>query len=288
LFPVAEAKAQSAPVRAQDFPRLANRSPHFEARVNAPDPEIRKRVLREVTFWHMAPDDETETLLRLLLEDDDPGVRGLALRTLYDRWRPVAVAELPTTFSGYHDGQRIDLEDPTCVPALIEQCQTAGAAAGYAAYALGLLRAEEAVPALRALAQHDNVFVRYSAGRALLDCGATEAGAEILDAISREQLQVYANPPDPARDPRESSPVVPRDGRRQPFYAYSSTRALLGVSPEWRDVAQARLIELLAHLERSSDPNDQQHRFWLRQILADALGRYCATADEARAAARIR
>jgi hypothetical protein len=182
---------------------------------------------------------------------------------------PVEVKDLPQTFAGYHDGQLIDREDTRTVPGLVEACHTRSAEAGYAVYVLGLLRHKAAVPELRKLAAHENIFVRYAAARALLDCGDKEGARPILEKVIRSQLALYA------------SPAVDPEGR-EPYYAAVSCRAFMELGPAEKKVGLEKLMALAGHLERSAGVNDQAHLPAVRQLLAAVTGRYFLSGAEAR------
>ena len=257
------------PIRNRDFPSVSKRAPFFEERVNAADAEVRKRVLLEVGYFFDIPDPEYTAFLRRMMRDPDPVVRGRAILKLHDLWVPVEVKDLPQTFAGYHDGQLIDLEDTRTVPGLVAACHARSAEAGYAAYVLGLLRQKAAVPDLRKLAAHENIFVRYAAARALLDCGDKEGARPILEKVIRSQLALYASP---AADP----------GGRAPYYAAVSCRAFMELGSSEKKVGLEKLIALAGHLERSAGVNDQAQLPAVRQLLAAVTGRYFLSGAEAR------
>jgi HEAT repeat protein len=276
LFTAFAADAGEPPprIKAADFPSVSRRAVFFEDRINAADATVRRRVLTEVTCFFNLPDPEYVAFLRRLLRDPDPVVRGGALRQLHAMWVSVAVADLPRTFAGFHDGQIIDRDDAKTVPGLIQACRARSPEAGYAAYVLGLLRHKPAAAALRQLAQHENIFVRYAGARALLDIGDKEGARPVLEEISRSQLDLYAAGPAAARQPNP-------DGR-QPYYAAVSCRALLELDGKDRKLGLERLIALAGHLERSADVNDQANLPTVRQLLAAVTGRYFLSEAAAR------
>jgi len=256
-------------IRSGDFPSVSKRAAFFEERVNAAEAEVRKRLLLEVGYFFDIPDPEYTAFLRRMMRDPDPAVRGRAILKLHDLWVPVEVKDLPQTFAGYHDGQLIDREDTRTVPGLVAACHARSAEAGYAAYVLGLLRHKAAVPELRKLAAHENIFVRYAAARALLDCGDKEGARPILEKVIRSQLALYA------------SPAVDPEGR-EPYYAAVSCRAFMELGSAEKKVGLEKLIALAGYLERSAGVNDQAHLPAVRQLLAAVTGRYFLSGAEAR------
>ena len=264
--------AEEAPprIRGADFPSVTPRAAFFEERINAADAATRRRVLLEVGYFFDLPDADYVAFLRRMMRDPDPVIRGQAVHKLHDMWVPVELKDLPQTFAGYHDRQIIDLEDPKTVPGLAEACRGGSVEAGYAAYVLGLLRHKQAVPDLRKLSADGNVFVRYSAARALIDCGDPEGARPILDAIIRPQLDLYAAGGDAAADDR------------QPYYAAVACRAFAELGPKDKAAALDRLIALTGFMERSAVPNDEAHLPYVRQVLAAVAGKYFVSEAEAR------
>jgi hypothetical protein len=275
LCPAAGFAAAAPPIKAAEFPAVSKRAAFFEERINADKPATRLRVLTEVTYFFTTPDPESTAFLKRLMRDPDPVVRGRAILSLHDRWVPIDRKELPQRFTGYHDGQLIDLEKKETIPDLLRQCDQPSAQAGYAAYVLGLLRHRDAVPQLKKLANHPNIFVRYAAARALLDCGDRAAARPILEAIVRSQLEQYAAGP---------APVAGRDApvETQPYYAAVGCRALMELGPRDKAVGLEKMIALLGYLERSPGPNDQANIPFVEQLLADAAGKYFPSSTAAR------
>jgi HEAT repeat protein len=276
LFAAFAAAAGEPPprIKAADFPSVSRRAVFFEDRINAADAAVRRRVLTEVSSFFGIPELEYVAFLRRLLRDPDAVVRGRAIRQLHGMWVPVAANDLRRPFAGFHEGQIVDPGNQKTRAALIDACRDRSPQAGYAAYALGLLRHRPAIPALRKLAQHENIFVRYAGARALIDCGEKEAARPVLEEISRAQLDLYAAGAAPAPQPGP-------DGK-QPYYAAVSCRALLELGPQDRQLGLERLIALLGHLERSADVNDQANLPWVRQMLAAVSGRYFLSEAAAR------
>src|SRR5262249_20926170 len=128
------------PIKSAEFPTVSHRAIFFEKRINAADPEIRKRVLIEVGYFHGIPDAEYVAFLWRMTRDPDAVIRGRAILKLHEMWVPIPHGRLPQTFSGYHDRQLIDLENASTIRSLMAACQGRGFEAGYAAYVLGLLQ----------------------------------------------------------------------------------------------------------------------------------------------------
>ena len=269
-------------IRAADFPSVAARSAFFEVRINAPDSTIRHRVLIEIGYFLHLPEKEYIAFLKRMLGDPAPIVSGKALRKLYRMWVPIARGELPQKFAGYHDRQLIDLEDPTCIPRLMEECGGSGVKAGYAAYVLGLLRHKPAAPLFKRLAADHNIFVRYTAARALIGVGEIEAARRILDFMSASQIRLFEGKAVelPAHlvslGADECFPF-----RREPWYAVVSCRTLTALGPRDRQVGLERLIRLYGLMEKSTDINDISTLHSLRQVLATVTGQFFLSHAEA-------
>jgi hypothetical protein len=261
--------------KASDFPTVAQRTTFFESRINSKDSEIRKRVLTEVGYFYSLPDQEYRSFLKQLYWDADPCVRGMAIKKLYDMWVPQDPSVLPKVFTGYHCGQLIDTTSATCTADLISQCSQNNLAAGYAAYVLGLLRAEEAIPSLTNLLNHSNIFVRYTAARALFDCGDQAIAVATFDDIASQQLILYES-----LGKTSDCPVFARISPEL-WYAACACRALIAAGGEAKRRGVARLIQLMGCLQRSTDVNDQSNLHWVRGILAEISNQYFVSAEDA-------
>ena len=141
---------------------------------------------------------------------------------------------------------------------------------------LGLLRVKEAIPALIKLADDPNISVRYTAARALLDCGDRSSASAIFDEMSATQLALYAsgNTTEHAGEPGRRSEM-------SPYYAACACRGLIEVGGNDKPKGLKRLIELLGFLERSKDVNDQSNTHWVRGTLAAVSGEYFTSSEEA-------
>jgi hypothetical protein len=245
-----------------DFPVVSKRAIFFEDRINAKDPAVRKRVVLEVCYFFDVPSPEYVAFLRRMMRDADPAVRGQAIRKLHAMWVPIAVEDLPRTFTGEHEGQVVDLEQKDAIARLLKECEQGQASS---AYVLGLLRRKEAVPLFRQLAESRNIYARYTAARALIDCGDRDGARPILEGIIRSQLAIYAG----------------RSEGREPFYAASSCRALIELGEDERKDGLKKLIALTGYMERSELPNDSAHLPAVRQCLASVTGHYFLSDDEA-------
>src|SRR5262249_15428011 len=138
---------------------------------------------------------------------------------------------------------------------------------GYAAYAVGLLRCREAAPELRKLAASSNVFVRYSAGRALIECGDPEGAAPILKKIMSSPV-----PPD-----------APFDQVEDPYYQALAARAYMELGGARREEGLDRLIGLMKELEHWQEINARGRLETTRRVLALLSGKYFLSHEEARA-----
>jgi hypothetical protein len=265
--PDTEVRKEGGPITAADFPGVARRYQAFEERINSPRVEDRITVLNQLTTGWVLPDAEMARFLkRVMKQDADPIVRGMAILALREMWVPIDPAELPTTFMGYHRGVIIDRQRKDLAADLIAQLKVVDPAGGYGAYAVGLLRLKEAVPALRDLAEAKNVFVRYSAGRALLECGDKEAAEAILKTIMNHPI-----PPNATIDQVED-----------PYYQALASRAYVELGPAQKKAGIERLIGLMKELEAWTDINAQGRLESTRRELATVSGRYFITHKDAR------
>ena len=189
------------------------------------------------------------------MRDADPTVRGFAIRKLHAMWVPIAVKDLPRTFSGEHDGQGVDLDQKDAVAQLTKACEQGDASA---AYLLGLLRHKEAVPLLRQLAKSRNIYAQYTAARAMIDCGDHDGARAVLEGIIRSQLAIYGGGPEGG----------------EPFYAAASCRALIELGEGERGDGLKKMISLMGYMERSEKPNDEAQLSAVRQHLAAVTGVY--------------
>jgi len=270
-----EATTAGERILASEFPKTASRAMFFGKRINSKDSSVRARVLTEVGYFYSLPDSDYVGFLKRMYQDPDPLVRGRAIKKLYDMWVPQDPARLPQVFTGYHDGQLVDRESEATVRWLIKQCSKGGLTGGYAAYVLGLLRVEESIPALRELGADANIFVRYTAARALLDCGERSSAVAIFDEMSSEQLTIYAS----GNTVQDAGKLGRRS--RSPFYAACACRGLIEAGRKEERKGFKRLIELMGFLERSKDVNDRNNIHFVRSMLAAMSGEYFINSKEA-------
>ena len=268
-----EAFDQAAPsIKAADFPSLAARLAFFEKRVNAADSRIREQVLVEADRYYHFSDKEYVTFLKRMMHDPDPGIRGKAIKKLHDMWVPLAVRELPQTFTGYSQQQILDLEDKDLIPELIAQCQRGGHKGGWAAYALGLLRCQEALPDLVKLGNDPNEFARYAAGRALLDCGAKKEAKAVFQKLMSHQFKPKA---------QKFEPLGYRHGEVDPYYVGLAARAFMELGKTEKKQGLRRLVTLLGELEPSKDVNDGNRVEAARWLVAEVTGQFFVSHREA-------
>jgi hypothetical protein len=269
------AGAEKPPTRitSADFPSVSKRCLFFEDAVNAKDPRVRRRALLEVGYFADIPDAEYVRFLKRMLRDEDPAVCGDAVRKLYELGMLIPVKDLPLRFIGYHNDQLVDRGDEQLVVKLREGCRSNEVTAGYAAYVLGLLQEKEALPELRNLAEHKNIFVRYSAARALLACADKKHARAILETIVDTQLDLYrANAAKPAR----------ARGEREPYYALVACRAFMELGPDEHKAGLDKLITFYGYVEKSVEVNDEAHLPHLRQAVSGIAGRFLENAAAAR------
>lgn len=267
-LPDGAARADNGPIKAADFPNVARRVDVFEQRINSPNIDDRVAVLGQLTHHWYLPDAELVRFLkRVARHDADPWVRGYAIKELYDAWIPLDVSELPATFTGYHRGQVIDRHRKGYATELVAEIKKGDLPGGYAAYVAGLMRLQEAVPALRDLAESKNVFVRTSAGRALIECGDKASGAAMLTTVMNAGVPVN----------------TPIGQMEDPHYQALAARAYMEVGPAEKRAGVARLVELMKELEAWTDINAHGRLQTARRELARATGRYFNTHKDARA-----
>ena len=269
-WPQAGEATGRAAVACEDFPSVAQRVAFFTERVNSTDAATRLRVMTEAGQFFIAPDREYRAFLKRMLRDGDPRVAGEALRRSYDLFIPVEPDELPRRFTGFAGTDVIDLADrPAAVARLVEACAAKGHRAGWAAYALGLLRDRSAIPALRKLTDDENVFTRCTAARALMAAGEVDAARQVLRGVAESQLALY----------RQGDG---RGARPSPYYAALACRALMELGREDRNRGLAGLVELMGRLESSDEVNDRSSLHGLRVLLANVTGLWLGHHADAR------
>jgi hypothetical protein len=255
-------------IASADFPHIARRVDFFERRINSPRRQDREAVISELTGGWRSLDKETVALLkRILTNDPDPAVRGLAVGALHTAWVSVDPDALPMRFTGYHREQLLDRGDKNLCDNLIGEVGRGGVQAGYAAYAVGLLRCTKAKAALRNLAESDNEFVRYSAARALIDCGDKEGAGPILKTLM-------------------SQGVPPKSAIRDivdPHYQALAARAYMELGAAQKKAGIERLIGLMKELENWQDINAESRLNSARRLLVSVSGEFFRTHLEAQA-----
>jgi hypothetical protein len=260
--------AQDRPIRAEDFPRMAVRVHGFEKLMNSPRVEDREQVVRELAdTWRLPDEDLVKFFRHIARHDAAPEVRGSAILALYDHWVPIDPKDLPATFSGYLRTQLVNRQDPDLAKRLIREVRQGGLTGGYAAYVAGLLRIKEAVPGLHNLAEDNNVFVRYTGARALIDCGDPKGAEPILKTVM-------------------SNPIPPRAPIGtivDPHYQALAARAYAGLGKAQRQAGIERLIDLMKELAAWEDVNAEGRLLTARAMLGNLTGQLFLTHQEARA-----
>jgi hypothetical protein len=255
-------------ITSADFPQVSRRIDFFEKRINSPRGQDRAAVVSELTGGWRNLDKETMALLkRILKEDADPAVRGLAVGALHSAWVSLDPDELPIRFTGYHREQLLDRQAKNLCDELIREVGRGGVEAGYAAYALGLLRCKAATAALRNLAESNNEFVRYSAGRALIECGDQEGAAPILKTLMSQGV-----PPKAA-----IGDIV------DPHYQALAARAYMELGADQKKAGIERLIGLMKELESRQDVNAGGRLDTARRMLVMVSGEFFRSHREAQA-----
>jgi len=270
--------AEEERILASDFPRMAIRISHFEERINSSDKSIRIRVLDQAGYFDLNMDKEYITFLKRMLKDPSPLVRGRAIKQFYDLWIPMSPSELPETFVGYHNDQLVNRTSSKNIEKLLDECKSNTVTSGYAAYVLGLLKVKKAMPVLRKLGSGQNIFVRYTAARALLDCGDKKEAETIFKAISSEQLELYQSGKTIEENGVEGFPLV---SDTQPYYAAVACRGLIEIGGESKKLGVQRLIRLMGYLEKSKDCNDQSSIHHVRSLLSTVTGKFLETSKDA-------
>lgn len=240
-------------IYASDYPSVASRVPFFEERINAEDSAIRIRALTESSYFHHEPTTEYVLFLKRLYLDPNPEVRGIAIRKLYDMWVPQPPESLPQVFTGYDGLQIIDRNS---------RIQTQGM---YAPYAYGLIGNTNSIPVLKKYINDENIFVRYSAARALLSCGDRSSAVAIFNKISENQLAIYAT-----GDTEDNT----SHRKASPHYAILACQGLMKSGGDEYITGLDRLIKLMGYFEWSEDVNDQSQLHYLRSILSAHTGQF--------------
>jgi hypothetical protein len=262
-LPAGDIPDPNAWIDVNDFPMTSSRAMFFEERINSLDNRIRERCLAEVSYFYTKPDQEYVSFLSRMVNDIDPAIRGQAIKYLHSMWIPIDPCALPVVFSGYHKNHLIDRNDDELILNLLNQCKSSGPTAGYAAYVLGLLKATFSIPVLENLSSHENLFVRYAAGRALYDCGRIDSATTVFDEISSEQLALYQT-------------EAPSD-EKNAYYATIACRGLIETGGDNYLLGLSRMIELFGYFEISSNPNDQDKAHLIRNELALLTGHFFCT-----------
>jgi hypothetical protein len=266
------AAQELAPIKSADFPKVAARVLFFEKRINAADVRIRERVLTKAGYFWEVPDKEYVQFLKRMMRDPDPGIRGQAIRKLYELYVPLEPRDLPTTFTGYHEEQLLNREDKNLIPPLIAQVRGGGAQGGWAAYCLGLLRCQEAVPDLIRLGDDRNEFARFTAARALLACGANKEAKVILQELMSHKVI--------ARNSKFPPPGV-RDTEISSYYIAQAARAYMELGPAEKQEGLRRLVALIGELEPSKDVNHEGRWEMARWLLTEVSGQHFLSHQEA-------
>jgi WD40 repeat protein len=255
-------------LKAADYPNVVRRVKDLEERANSVHVEERVWLAADVRYtWRGSDDGETVRLLRHIAKHDaNPTVRGAAIRHLYYHWAPIEPSELPEVFSGY-SGKLLDRRQKSLTKHLIEDLKQGDAEAGYAAYALGLLRCQEAAPALRGLANDKNAFARYSAARALMSCGDKEGAAPILKSLMNAGVPPGA----------ETGQLV------DPYYQARAARAYAELGAAERTVGTARLVQLMKEIAGWKNLNADGRLDSTRVLLAQLSGQYFESHQQAQA-----
>jgi hypothetical protein len=262
------AARDSAPIKSADFPIVARRVDAFEQRINSKRVEDREEVVFTLRVGWRLPDAESVKFLKHVLKQDaDPWIRGFAAKTLYEMWAPLEPGDLPASLCGYHRGQFLNRRRKELCDDLIAEVKQGGVEAGYAAYALGLLRCRKATPQLRDLAESNNEFVRYTAGRALIDCGDKEGAIPILRTLMNHPV------------PRGATIREIVD----PHYQALAARAYMELGAAEKKAGIERLIALMDELAVWDEINAQGRLQSVRQMLATVSGEYFLSSKDARA-----
>jgi hypothetical protein len=236
--------------------------------MSSPRSEDREQVVRELAGHWRLPDESLVKFFRHVARHDaSPRVRGSAILALYDHWVPIDPKDLPTTFTGYHHDQLVNLQDPDLAKKLVREVRQGGLTGGYAAYVAGLLRLKEAAPDLHNLAEEKNEFVRYTGARALLDCGDPKGAEPILKTVMSHPV------------PRKA----PIGTIVDPYYQALAARAYAGLGKAQRQAGIERLIDLMQELAAWEDVNAESRLLTARAMLGNLAGQLFLTHHEARA-----
>lgn len=169
------------------FPLIAQRVSHLDRRMAAQDPEIRKRVLTELTYFRPRDSKAYPPFFRALLKDPSSEVRGEAVERLWLHHAFLRPDELPDSFHVAFVGD-FRWRDPADLERVRGLARQPGPTGGWAVHALGLAGDVEAIPLARAQLDSKNVFARHAAALALVQLGQRKEGIEALRRITDAEL----------------------------------------------------------------------------------------------------
>ena len=168
---------------AERFPDIAARIPHLDQRLANPDPDIRKRVIVELTYFRPRDSRRYPPFFRALLYDPAPEIRWEAVHRLWEHHHFLSRSELPKTFRVPLLGP-FQWEDHQEVKRFRASARSADAAGGWAIHALALVGDRDSIPLAQRLLASPNVFTRFQAAVALVQLGEEAEGREALQRVA--------------------------------------------------------------------------------------------------------
>jgi hypothetical protein len=247
------------------FPSVAGRIDFFEPRINSADPGVRRRALTEIMYFDYHASEEVVGFLRRMCMDSDAGVRGDAVRHLYERFVKVNIESLPQPIAWYgSDGG--DYSNPKFKNSLLDHLRNGGTS-GAIATQIGYLGLTEAAPLLREAVKHLNdTMTQTEIARALLECGDTASAIALWRQVIAVCREHYENKHD----------SKPNDE----YYYVQACWGLTHIS-ETRFEGLSALATAMSDFEHAATPNSQNKLVFAQKLFASATGTWCSTGTEA-------
>lgn len=257
--------ARGDEITANQFPGVAARIDFFQPRVNSKNADVRRRALIEITYFHYHPSKEFVGFLRRMCNDEDPVIRGYAVRHLYQMFVNVDVKSLPQPI-GWHATVGDDYSDANFQSELLNHFRNGGAS-GAIAEQLGYLRLPEAAPLLRVAAKQVNdPMTQTEIARALLECGDTESAVGLWREVIKRFAEHYASKSD------------------ENLSEYYYVQACWGLAHVERTRLEglSALAKAMTDFEHAATPNSLNKLEYAQKLFASATGTWCSTGAEAR------
>jgi len=164
-------------------PEIAKYVRHYDSRMSSSIPEVRLKVLTELTYFHQRDSKFYPSFLQLLLNDPSPAIRWQALARLDEHGITVSDTDLPVSVA-VPMGGLLDRTSQDSIQRFRKQAASMEPEGGWAVRALGLMHDTQSRALALSLLESDNVFVRYSAACTLINLGEVEHGLQALRSIT--------------------------------------------------------------------------------------------------------